>query len=43
MKKNPENNPYQTYGYTVSAPNKVKSEVKPTYIKGGDLRTGGKK
>ena len=43
MKKNTEKNPYQTYGYTVSAPNKKKGEERPPIIKGNDLRAGGKK
>ena len=43
MKKNTEKNPYQTYSYTVTAPNKTKGDNKVTTTKGGDLRTGAKK
>ena len=43
MKKNTEKNPYQTYGYTVEAPNKKKAAGSPNTTKGGDLRVGGKK
>jgi hypothetical protein len=43
MKNNKEKNNYQTYGYTVIAPNKKKGEIKCSTIKGNDLRTGGKK
>ena len=43
MKKNTEKNPYQTYKYTVTAPNKSKGDIKSSIIKGGDLRTGVKK
>ena len=42
MKKT-EKNPYQTYKYTVTAPNKTKGENKVSTIKGTDLRVGAKK
>lgn len=43
MKNNTEKNTYQTYGYTVSAPNKKKDQPKSSINKGNDLRTGGRK
>ena len=41
MKKETTKKPYQTYGYTVTAPNKVNSGVKTDVIKKADK--GGKK
>ena len=41
--KNTEKNPYQTYKYTVTAPNKTKGDNKVSTIKGTDLRAGAKK
>lgn len=43
MKKEKTKNAYQTYGYTVKAPNKNKSGVKPTEPKATISNFGGKK
>ena len=43
MKKDITKNPYQTYGYTVKAPNKTASGVKPTCDEAGKATRGGKK
>ena len=40
---NNEKNPYQTFGYTVTATNKKKEDPKSSSISGNDLRVGGKK
>ena len=43
MRKTTVKNPYQTYNYNVSAPNKTKGDNKVSTIKGTDLRAGVKK
>ena len=43
MNHTKNDNAYQTYAYTVSAPKKVKDSPKSTVSRGKDMRTGGKK